>query len=450
MYSATTMPRIVRYVLNERGWTRTPNDTNNWTLKWKCGSISPSDYRNALNHQILNHFPETRALTKKGSLQYTMKLSHLKYPNLYNFTPTAFTLTEYSLPLLQKYFGNKNKIWIGKPAAWSQGRGITITRNLEDFLPSLVLKPPAETLEELPEASTGLGEDEAAAGAAASPSQELQPHFSPYMVIIQEYIQNAHLIGGYKHDMRIYVLITSLAPLRVYLYNEGLARFSTQPYSLDDLDTLRHLTNTSIHHSMFQSGKLDPAAQEVFSGTVDALLGPGDFSKRCLSSVFGYLAQGGVDARRIWREIQKVILLTVLPIAKNARPSHNQKFELLGFDIILTDDLKPHLIEVNLGPSLAIACQTDIIIKKALVEDIFNIVFSTPPNSRRFPSLHEDNGFESDIPKSSGDFELIFPFNENTYSASSRISQAIESDENYDLIMDEIDKMSPPPSCIPK
>lgn len=58
------------------------------------------------------------------------------------------------------------------------------------------------------------------------------------------------LIKGKKFDMRMYVVVTSIHPLRVYLYEEGLARFATEDYS-NDPKILRnkfvHLTNFSVN-----------------------------------------------------------------------------------------------------------------------------------------------------------------------------------------------------------
>jgi len=52
-----------------------------------------------------------------------------------------------------------------------------------------------------------------------------------------------------KFDLRIYAAITSVNPLKIYIYEEGLTRFATETYQInnDDLNVFTHLTNFSIN-----------------------------------------------------------------------------------------------------------------------------------------------------------------------------------------------------------
>lgn len=52
-----------------------------------------------------------------------------------------------------------------------------------------------------------------------------QDHF-----IVQEYLDKPFLMEGYKFDLRIYILVTSCDPLRIFLYNDGLVRMGTEKY----------------------------------------------------------------------------------------------------------------------------------------------------------------------------------------------------------------------------
>ena len=66
--------------------------------------------------------------------------------------------------------------------------------------------------------------------------------------LISRYIDKPHLINNKKYDLRIYALVVSFSPLRIYLFNNGLLRFATENYKRGDFDNVFiHLTNYSIN-----------------------------------------------------------------------------------------------------------------------------------------------------------------------------------------------------------
>jgi tubulin polyglutamylase TTLL6/13 len=48
--------------------------------------------------------------------------------------------------------------------------------------------------------------------------------------VVQRYLHKPFLIDNLKFDLRIYVMLCGVDPLRVYFYDEGLCRLATFEY----------------------------------------------------------------------------------------------------------------------------------------------------------------------------------------------------------------------------
>ncbi|RHY29739.1 hypothetical protein DYB32_004882 [Aphanomyces invadans] len=90
--------------------------------------------------------------------------------------------------------------------------------------------------------------------------------------VVQKYISNPYLVGGKKFDLRLYALVPSFAPLEIYIYRSGFARFTNSRYSNNASDienSFIHLTNvaiqkTSEHYDKKHGGKWDLKSLKLY------------------------------------------------------------------------------------------------------------------------------------------------------------------------------------------
>lgn len=153
-------------------------------------------------------------------------------------------------------------------------------------------------------------------------------------MVASRYIANPLLINGLKFDLRIYVAVTSIDPLRLYIHKEGLVRFATETYDLNDpSNRFGHLTNYSLN-------KFAPNFQDLDQD--------GKGYKWTLTALKDFFEANMIDFTPMWESIKDIAAKTLISIETTMNagmnmfvPFNTNCFELLGFDILIDDNLTP-------------------------------------------------------------------------------------------------------------
>ncbi|EAY11858.1 Tubulin-tyrosine ligase family protein [Trichomonas vaginalis G3] len=251
--------------------------------------------------QKVNHFAGAYLIGRKDNFHKYMMSFKKKEPELGKFYPSSYLLPDQAEDLSKIW--KKHKLWIKKPSASSRGRGIKVISSEN--------KPPKKS---------GL---------------------------VQVYIEKPFLITGRKFDIRMYILIPSVNPLKIYVHSNGMARFCSQKYKMDDpTDLHSHLTNFSINKN--DSNFIRCSGEESVED-----------SKWTLQFFHKYLKENGYDADKIFDSLYQTATKTFLIGMTAVRDKHiryvyhrNVSSELYGIDIILDENLNPHVMEVNISPSM--------------------------------------------------------------------------------------------------
>ena len=278
MNVAQTKYHVVRYVARKlynmrlSTYGQNNHDSNDekheWDIMWTDNGATVERLHKMKPYQRINHFPGMYALARKDHLARNLNKMQKRFPLDYNFFPQTWLLpAEYGD--FRKQFDESRigkpgrKTYISKPEASCQGRGIFLTRNLDDF--------------------------------------EKQGHY-----VVQKYLHKPFLIDKLKFDLRIYVLVCGVDPLRIYFYNEGLCRLATCEYKKPAEKNLgnlyMHLTNYAINKfsDKFQANK---GSDKDDSG-----------HKRSLTFAMRYIEEHGHDSKKVLSNIKAVIIKTMCSV----------------------------------------------------------------------------------------------------------------------------------------
>lgn len=379
---------VVRKIARDRGWILVTDESDRagiaaCNVHWIDVPDFLPTFKILLPYQKVNHFPGMSNLARKSKLARNFERMKKLFPDEYDFCPRTWILP-FDLHDFQTHFngdGVSAKTFIVKPDHSCQGRGVFLTRSLNQISRTDVL-------------------------------------------VAQQYIARPLLIAGKKFDLRIYVLVTSCSPLRVYLFKDGLVRMCTADYVTPNAENMEqrfmHLTNYAVnkHANNFELNK-DAAAD-------------GSGSKRSLRWFFEWLKESFDEPRvdALWDKIGDICLKSILAVqpllaqeyrstfAKNLRKSvcsaspggpsqlpgagdgstrpfsasdattaaattatggssassPSSSFSILGMDVLVDESLKPWLLEVNHLPSFGCDSPLDWNIKERLISQTFDIL----------------------------------------------------------------------------
>ena len=274
-------------------------------------------------------------LARKNHLAMNLNKLRKEYPDHYSFYPKTWILPADKGDLISQFKDRKPKTFILKPQASCQGRGIMLIQYAEQI-------PDGEPM------------------------------------VAQKYVLKPYLLDGLKFDLRIYFLVASSDPLRLYIFKEGMARLATNQYSAPSKSNLQnmfvHLTNYAINKANDEFEQNDG-------------IDPGTGHKRLMSWVFDNMRANGVDTNTMWKQIKRLALKTLCAaqpqIAHHYRSGQSEDyhshmcFEILGFDVMIDSQARPILIEVNHTPSFSTDSKLDHTLKSNVIHDAIRLMNMT-------------------------------------------------------------------------
>ncbi|XP_055984305.1 inactive polyglycylase TTLL10 [Sorex fumeus] len=326
---------IINSYCKGKGWRRTQDSRReDYTLKW-CEVKSRANYCSFREgKQLLYQLPNNKLLTTKIGL-----LSVLREYSRNNKTPPGtqsrvlrmedFFPETYRLDIKEEreaFFTlfDDTQMWICKPTASNQGKGIFLLRSQEEIA---ALQAKIQSAEE-------------------DPVFRKMPVRMPQARVVQRYIQNPLLLDGKKFDVRSYLLIACTVPYMIF-FGHGYARLTLNLYDPHSRDLSGHLTNQFMQ-------KKSPLYMMFKEETVWSM----EHLNRYINDKF----RKAKGLPRDWvfttftRRMQQIMVHCFLAVRSKLECKLGY-FDLIGCDFLIDENFKVWLLEMNSNPALHTNCE---------------------------------------------------------------------------------------------
>ncbi|XP_051696470.1 inactive polyglycylase TTLL10 isoform X2 [Oryctolagus cuniculus] len=328
---------IISAYCTGKGWRRTQDRCADYKLKW-CEVKHRDSYCSFREgEQLLFQLPNNKLLTTKIGLLSALREcarvsskvhqpgpgSQARALKMEDFFPETYRLDVREER--QAFFSlfDETQVWICKPTASNQGRGIFLLRSQDDVA---TLQAKAQS-----------GEEDA--------SSRKMPFRVPQARVVQRYIQNPLLLDGKKFDVRAYLLIACAVPHMVF-FGHGYARLTLSLYDPDSSDLSGHLTNQFMQ-------KKSPLYLLLKEDTVWSM----DHLNHYINSKFSKTPGLPRDwVLTTFTRMQQIMAHCFLAV-KSKLECKLGYFDLIGCDFLVDENFKVWLLEMNSNPALHTNCQ---------------------------------------------------------------------------------------------
>ncbi|KAI9251244.1 tubulin-tyrosine ligase family-domain-containing protein [Sporodiniella umbellata] len=277
-----------------------------------------SDFASLKPHQSINQIPNENCLTYKQNFSNLVRKT---FGSPSWFMPTYNLMTELSEfvgDYLQSEEASETNIWITKPWNAARGIGLNITRNLSEII---------------------------------------RCHDDTTPRIAQRYLTSPCLYHGKKFDLRYIVLVRQSKPYLVAgVYNMFWIRLANKKFNLKDLNDYERQF-TVMNYSTFQMTQLDDKS----------------FIRNMEKQYPIQWENVQQDIHQVMKDALNAAVMQTHPLGlAGGQPIEADTFAVYGFDIMLTSDFKPVILEINFAPDCTRACQYD----PQFVNNLFSVIDS--------------------------------------------------------------------------